>query len=78
MNTKSVHRNHLVEYSRKEETQPPMIAENVPMDRCRDRFFERFMEQRFHNLNNPEQFRMEDFLPFLVGTLRTVPTALPE
>ena len=35
---KMVNRNHLVEYYPKVETLPPMIAENVPMDRRHDVF----------------------------------------
>ena len=47
------------------------------MDQRHDDFFERFREQRFEKLNNPEQRGMEDSLPFPIELLRTVHTALP-
>ena len=74
---KTVHRNHLVEYYPKEETLPPMIEEYVPMDRRHDDFYERFMEQRFHKINNPGQSSTEDSLPFPIEPLRTAPVTLP-
>ena len=75
---KTVHRNHLVEYYPKEETLPPMIEEYVPMDRCHDGFFERFIEQRIQEFNNPEQSGMENSLPFPIEPLRTAPVTLPQ
>ena len=39
------------------------------MDRRRDDFYERFMEQRIKKLNNPEPSGMEDSLPFLFEPL---------
>ena len=36
------------------------------------------MEQRLHKINNPEQFGMEDSLPFLIEPLRTAPVTLPQ
>ena len=70
-------RSHLVEYCPKEETQPPIKEEYVPMDRRRDDFFERFMEQGIQNLNNPEQPGMEDSLPFPNEPLCRAPARLP-
>ena len=73
-----MHRNHLVEYYRKEETLPPMIEEYVPMDRRHDDFYERFMEQRVQKINSPGQSSMEDSLAFPIEPLRTAPVTLPE
>ena len=73
-----VHRNHLVEYYPKEETQPPMIEEFTPMDRRRDDFYERFMEQRIQKLNNIEQPSMVDSLPFPIEPHLTAPVTLPQ
>ena len=76
---KTVNRNHIVEYYPKEETQPPMIEEYVPLKRHNDDFYERFIEQRYQKLNNSEQHSMEDFLPFPIEPLRTaVVTLLPK
>ena len=75
---KTVHRNHLVEYYPKEETLPPMIEEYVPMDRRHDDFYERFMEQRFQNINNPRQANTEDSLLFPIEPLRAAPATLPQ
>ena len=75
---KTVHRNHLVEYYPKGETLPPMFEEYVPMDRRPDDFYERFMEQRIQNINNPEQSGMEDPFPFPIEPLRTAPLTLPQ
>ena len=55
-----------------------MIEEYVPMDRRYDDFYEKFMEQRFQKINNPEQFDMEDSLPFPFEPLRTAPVTLPQ
>ena len=75
---KTVHRNHLVEYYPKEETLPPMIKDYVPMGRRHDDFYERFMEQRFQNINNPTQANSEDSLPFPIEPLRAAPATLPQ
>ena len=75
---KTVHRNHLVEYYPKKKTLPPMIEEYVPMDRRPDEFYERFMEQRLYKINNPEQFGMDDSLPFPIEPLHTAPVTLPQ
>ena len=74
--SKTVHRNHLVEYYPKEETLSPMIEKYVPMDRRHDDFYKRFMEQRMRKLNNSEQPSMEDSLPFPIEPLRTAPVTL--
>ena len=55
-----------------------MIEEYVPMDRCHDDFYERFMEQRFKKINNPEPLSMEDSLPFPIEHLRIAPATLPQ
>ena len=75
---KTVHRNHLVEYYPKEETQPPMSEEYVPMDQRPDDFYERLMERRIQKISNPEQSSMEDSLPFPIEPLRTAPITLPQ
>ena len=51
--TKTVHRNHLVEYYPEEGSLAAMIEEYVPSDHQNDNFYERFMEQRNRDLNNP-------------------------
>ena len=55
-----------------------MREENVPMDRRHDDFYERFTEQRYNKLNNPDQSGMEDSLPFPIEPLRTAPVTLPQ
>ena len=55
-----------------------MIEEYVPMDRRYDDFYERFMEQRFQNINNPRQANTEDSLPFPIEPLRAAPATLPQ
>ena len=75
---KTLHRNHLVEYYPKEETSPPMIEENVLMDRRPDDFYERFLEQRFRKSNSPGQSSMEVSLPFPIEPHRTAPVILPQ
>ena len=55
-----------------------MIEEYVPMDRRLDDFYERFMKQRLHKINNPEQFGMEDSFPFPIEPLRRPPVTLPQ
>ena len=73
-----MHRNHLVEYSPKEQTLPPVIEEYVPMDRRHDDFYERFMEQQNQKINKPQQAGMEDSLPFPIEPLCTAPVTLPQ
>ena len=50
----------------------------MPMDRRHDDFYERFMEQRFKKINNPEPSSMEDTVPFPIEPLRTAPVPLPQ
>ena len=70
--TKTVHRNHLVEYYPKEESLPAMIDEYVPHDQRHDDFYERFLEQRIGKLNSFTTPPAEDTIPF---PIRLVPTA---
>ena len=74
---KTVHRNHLVEYYPKEESLPPMIEEYVPSDTHRDNFYERFMERRVQQLNNPQETAQDDSIPFPIAPLTSAPTVLP-
>ena len=60
---KTVQRNHLVEYYPKEGSLPAMIEEYVPSDHQNDNFYERFMEQRTRNLNNPSTTEENDSFP---------------
>ena len=55
-----------------------MIKEYVPIDQHHDDFYERFMEERIQNLNNPEQSGIEDSLPFPIEPRRTTPVTLPQ
>ena len=50
---KTVHKNHLVEHYPKEGSLPAVIEEYLPSDHQNDNFYERFMEQRTRDLNNP-------------------------
>ena len=75
---KTVHRNHPVENCPKEETLPPMMEEYVLLARRHYDFYERFMEQRIQKLNNFEQPRMDDSVPFPIEPLRTAPVVLPQ
>ena len=68
--TKTVHRNHLVEYYPKEGSLPAMIEENVPSDHQNDNFYERFMEQRTRDLINPSTTEEHDSFPFPIEPLR--------
>ena len=74
---KTVHRNHLVEYYPKEDSLPPMIEEYVPSDTHRDNFYERFMERRVQQLNDPIQTATHDAIPFPIVPLSSAPTVLP-
>ena len=78
-NVKTVHRNHLVEYYPKEGSLPTMIAEYVPSNYPTDNFYERFMEQRTRDLNNPSTTEEHDCLPFPIEPLRPIsPTNNPK
>ena len=69
---KTVHRNHLVEYYPKEGSLPSMIEEYVPSDHQDDNFYERFMEQRARDLNNPSTTDEHDSFPFPIEPLRSI------
>ena len=71
---KTVHRNHLVEYYPKDGFLPAMIEEYVPPDHQKDNFYERFMEQRTRDLNNPSTTEEHDFFPFPIEPLRSIPS----
>ena len=71
--TKSVHRNHLVEYYPKEESLPAMIEEYLPHDQRRDDFYERFLEQRVGKLNSFTKRLAADPIPFPFRPLPTSP-----
>ena len=68
---KTVHRNHLVEYYPKEGSLPAMIQEYVPSNYPNDNFYERFMEQRTRDLNNPSTTEEHDSFPFPIEPLRS-------
>ena len=70
---KTVHRNHLVEYYRKEGSLPAMIEEYVPCDHQKDNFYERFVEQRYRDLNNPSTTEERDSFPLPIKPLRSSP-----
>ena len=70
---KTVHRNHLLEYYPKEGSLPAMIEEYVPSDQQNDNFYERFMEQRTPDLNNPSISEEHDSFPFPIEPLRFSP-----
>ena len=67
---KTVHRDHLVEYYPKEGSLPAMIEEYVPSNYPNDNFYERFMEQRTRDLNNPSATEEHDSFPFPIEPLR--------
>ena len=74
---KTVHRNHLVEYYPKEESLPPMIEEYVPSDTSRDNFYERFLDRRVQQLNNPKETANDAPILFPIVPLPTAPIVLP-
>ena len=69
---KTVPRNHLVEYYPKDGSLPAMIEEYVPSDPQNDNFYERLMEQRNRDLNNPSTTEEHDSFPFPIEPLRSV------
>ena len=69
---KTVHRNHLVEYYPKQRSLPAMIEEYVPPDYRNDSFYERFMEQRTRDLNNPSTTEEHDSFLFEIEPLRSI------
>ena len=50
--TKTVHRNHLMEFYPKEESLLAITEECIPHDQRHDDFYERFLEQRIGKLNS--------------------------
>ena len=71
---KTVHRNHSVEYSPKEESLPTMIQEYVPHDQQNDsNFYERFLEQRIGKLNSFTEPLAADPISFPIRPLPTAP-----
>ena len=74
-NTKTLHRNHLVEYYPKEESLPAMIEEYVPPDKRHDVFYERFLEQRIGEVNSFTEPLAADPIPFPIRPLPTAPVA---
>ena len=71
--TKTVQRNHLVEYYPKEESLPAIIEEYVPHDKRHDDFCEQFLEQGIGKLNSfTEPFATEP-IPFPIRLIPTVP-----
>ena len=70
--TKTVHRNHLVEYYSKEGSLPAMREKYVPSDHQDDSFYERFMEQRTLDLYNPSTTDERDSFPFPIQPLRSI------
>ena len=71
--TKTVHRNHLVEYYPKKESLPAMIEEYVPHDQRHDDFYERFLEQRIGKLNSFTDQLAADPIPFPIRPLPKAP-----
>ena len=71
---KTVHRNHLVEHYPKEGSLPAMIEEYVPSDHQNDNFYERFVEQRIRDQNNPSTTEEHDSFPFPREPLRSIPS----
>ena len=54
-----------------------MIEEYVPSDTHRDDFYERFMERRVRQLNDPKEPATDDSIPFPIVPLSSAPTVLP-
>ena len=69
---KTVHRSHLVEYYPKEGSLPARIEEYVPSNHQNDNFYERFMEQRTQDSNNPSKTEEHASLPFPIEPLRPI------
>ena len=49
-----------------------MIEEYVPSDHQNDNFYERFMEQRTRDLNNPNTAEEHDSFPIPIEPLRSI------
>ena len=71
--TKTVHRNHLLEYYPKEESLPAMIEEYVLHDQRHDDLYEWFLEQRIGRLNSFTVPPAEDTIPFPIRPLPRAP-----
>ena len=69
---KTVQGNHLVESYPKEGSLPAMIEEYVPSNYPNDNFYERLMEQRTRDLNNPSTIEEHDSFPFPIEPLRSI------
>ena len=69
---KTVHINHLVEYYPKEGSLPALIEEYVPSDHQNDNFYERFMERRTRDLNNPNTTEKHESFPFPIEPLYAI------
>ena len=69
---KTVHRNHLVEYYPKEGSLPATIEEYVPSNHQNDNFYERFMERRAQDSNDPSTTEVHDSFPFPIDPLRSI------
>ena len=74
---KTVHRNHLVEYYRKEESLLPIVEKYAPSDTQHDDFYERLMERRVQKLNNPNDTATDDSISFPIVPLSSPPPVLP-
>ena len=70
--TKTVHRNNLVESYPKQGSLPAMIEVYVPPDCRKDVFYERFMEQRTQDINNPCTVEEHDSSSFPREPLRSI------
>ena len=71
--TKTVHRNHSVDYYPEEESLPAMIEEYVPRDQRRDDLYERFLEQRIGKLNSFTKPLAAHPIPFPIRPSPTAP-----
>ena len=69
--TKTVHRNHLVEYYPKEESLPAMIEKYVSHDQRHDDFYERFLERRIGKMNSFTEPLAADLIPFISNQTNT-------
>ena len=69
---KTVRRNHLAEYYPKEGSLTAKIEEYVPSDHQNDNFYERSMEQRTRDPNNPSTTEEQDSFLFPIEPLRSI------
>ena len=54
-----------------------MIEEYVPSDAHHDDFYERFIERRVQQLNDPQETATDDSIPFPIVPLSSAPTVVP-